>query len=105
VLAEETSDPRRNIPRAVIGAVVTAGIFYLLVTYATSIGFGVREAAEAWPRAAAGLVAVTHYSWLGTLVLFAVGTACLFCALGLHTVVSRTVYAMGRERLLPPAFG
>jgi hypothetical protein len=38
VLAEETSDPRRNVPRAVIGAVVTTGIFYLLVSYATAIG-------------------------------------------------------------------
>lgn len=105
VLAEETAQPRRNIPRAVIGSVAVAGLFYLVVTYATAIGFGVRDAAEAWPGAAAGLVAVTPYTWLGNLVLFAIATSCLFCALGLHTVVSRTVYAMGRERVLPAAFG
>lgn len=105
VLAEETSDPKRNIPWAVIGSVVAAGLFYLLVTYATAIGFGIREAADAWPGAAAGLVAVTPYSWLGKLVLFAIATSCLFCALGLHTVVSRTVYAMGREHVLPSILG
>ena len=105
VLAEETADPRRNIPRAVVGSVVAAGAFYLLATYATAIGFGVRDARAAWPGAAAGLVAVTPYAWLGKLVLFAIATSCLFAALGIHTVVSRTIYAMGRERVLPAGLG
>src|SRR5439155_12529610 len=68
-------------------------------------GFGVREARAAWPGAAAGLVAVTPYAWLGKLVLFAIATSCLFAALGIHTVVSRTIYAMGRERVLPAGLG
>lgn len=105
VLAEETADPKRNIPRAVIGSVVVAGLFYLLVTYATAIGFGVRESATAWPESAAGLVAVTPYAWLGRLVLFAIATSFLLCALGLHTAVSRTLYVMGRERVLPTVLG
>ena len=105
VLAEETANPKHNIPRAVIGSVIVAGVFYLITTYATSLGFGVREAADAWPGAAAGLVAVTPYTWLGNLVLFAIVVSCLFAALGVHTVVSRTLFAMGREQVLPKALG
>jgi amino acid transporter len=105
VLAEETANPKHNIPRAVIGSVIVAGIFYVITTYATALGFGVREAAAAWPGAAAGLVAVTPYTWLGNLVLFAIAVSCLFCSLGVHTVVSRTFFAMGREHVMPKALG
>jgi amino acid transporter len=105
VLSEETAAPRRNIPRAVLGSVLVVGVFYLVATYATAIGFGVRDARTAWPGAAAGLVAVTPYQWLGDLILFAIATSCLFCATGLHTAVSRTLYAMGRERVLPATLG
>ncbi len=107
VLAEETKNPKHNIPRAVIGSVVVGGLFYLLVTYATSIGFGVRQAAVDWPTSAAGLVvpAGNVSKTMGDLVLFAVAVSSLFCALGVHTAASRFLYAMGRERVLPPLLG
>lgn len=105
VLAEETTDPKRNIPRAVVGSVLVGGLFYLVVTYATSIGFGVRQAAVDWPTSAAGLVAVAPSKLIGDLVLFAVVVSSLFCGLGVHTAASRFLYAMGRERVLPPALG
>lgn len=101
VLAEETENPRHNIPRAIFLSVLFGGIFYVIVTYATSIGFGVQEAAEAWPASAAGLVAVVPSAWLGTLVLFAVAASSLICGLGVHTAVARMLFAMGRERVLP----
>src|SRR3712207_7000930 len=47
-LAEETDNPRRNIPIAVVGAVLFGGLFYLIVTYATSIGYGVAAATVEW---------------------------------------------------------
>jgi len=50
-LAEETRDPRRNVPRAVADHRV-AGAFYLLLTYATRSGTAPR-ATDQWPRAAA----------------------------------------------------
>src|SRR5215213_8855354 len=39
-LAEETRDPRRNIPKAVIGACLGVGLFYVLCSYAWVIGTG-----------------------------------------------------------------
>jgi amino acid transporter len=107
VLAEETENPKQNIPKAVIGSVLVGGLFYVLVTYATTIGFGVREAAEAWPGSLSGLAAVASNvnAGMGDLVLFAAAISALFCGLGVHTAASRFLFAMGRERVLPSGFG
>src|SRR5579875_1987580 len=40
-IGEEARDPHRAIPVALIGSVALAGLFYLLVTYAGAVGFGV----------------------------------------------------------------
>jgi amino acid transporter len=101
VLAEETENPKRNIPRAIVGSVVVAGLFYVLITYATSVGFGVREAAAAWPGSVAGLAAVTQSEFMGDLVLFAAAVASLLCGLGVATAATRFMFAMAREGVLP----
>jgi amino acid transporter len=106
VLAEETSNPKRNIPKAIVGSVLVSAVFYILVTYATSIGFGVKEAAAAWPTSASGLAFVMKPgSAISDLVLLAVAVSSLICGLGISTVTSRFLYAMGREKVLPSALG
>jgi amino acid transporter len=43
-LAEETRDPRRNVPVAVIGAVIVSGVIYVLGSYALVTAFGIGHA-------------------------------------------------------------
>jgi amino acid transporter len=107
VLAEETRDPRRAIPWAVLGSVVVGAVFFLVVTYATAIGYGAREATSAWPKSAAGLAALAdrYAAYLGNWVLLAGGLSALFCGLGVHNAASRTLYAMGRDGVLPRRLG
>jgi len=105
VLSEETRDPRRAIPRAVIGSIVVAGLFYLVITYATAVGFGVQQAASDWPASVAGLAAVAPNEAVAAVVLACAALASLFCALGVHIAVSRVLFAMGRERVLPAWLG
>ena len=38
-LAEETADPRRNVPRAIFASIGLMGLSYLLFAYATVVGF------------------------------------------------------------------
>jgi amino acid transporter len=45
-LAEETKDPRRTIPRAVILSCVLIGVFYLICYYAAMVYFGPNVAAD-----------------------------------------------------------
>jgi amino acid transporter len=57
-LAEETQNPRRNVPIAVIGAVIISGIIYVVGSYALVTAFGVGRtsvlAADANPFHTAG---------------------------------------------------
>ncbi len=105
VLAEETDNPKHNIPRAVIGSVLVAAVFYILITYATSIGFGVEQATVDWPTSAAGLVVVATSTTFGKLILAAVAISALLCAVGVLNASSRIVFAMGREGMLPGFLG
>ncbi len=104
---EETAQPRRYIPIAVIVATVFAVVFYLWTTYSITIGFGVKNgAAFAADPVALKTIATTFIgSWLGTLVeiggMASAFIVCVACA----TAAARTLFAMGREGVLPAAFG
>lgn len=104
-LSEETHNSRRNIPLAIIGSVLIAGVFYIIVSYATALGFGVEQAKTDWPLSATGLAAVAPGKLTSALVIASAGGASLFCGLGLHTASSRVLFAMGRERVLPHFLG
>jgi amino acid transporter len=45
-LGEETRNPRRSIPTAVIGTVITAALFYVFVSYAQVVGYGLDHVQE-----------------------------------------------------------
>jgi len=45
-LGEETRNPHRNIPIAILGTCVLAGLFYVFVAYAQVMGYGPGAAAE-----------------------------------------------------------
>lgn len=102
-LGEETRDPRRSIPRAVIGTVVITGIFYLLVVYASDIGFGLANSAK-WASDPAPLdTLATRYvgSWLAVLVDIAVLFDALVVMSAFMATTSRGMFALSRHQLLP----
>jgi amino acid transporter len=104
---EETSNPRRYIPIAVIAATLFAVVFYLWTTYSITIGFGVGNGTKMGADPVALKTTATTFvgSWLGTLVeiggMLSAFIVCVACA----TAASRTLFAMGREGVLPKAFG
>ena len=105
---EETRRPRRNIPIAIIAATTFAILFYLLATYAMSVGIGVNRAGFYGSGANNLLktIADTYVTpWVGTLTevgaMLAAFIVCVACA----TASTRTVYAMGREGVIPRIFG
>ena len=46
VLGEETAEPRRAIPRAILTAAVVALVWYVFVTWTMSVGFGVANSGK-----------------------------------------------------------
>jgi amino acid transporter len=104
---EETSNPRRYIPIAVIAATLFAVVFYLWTTYSITIGYGLSNGVKMGADPTALKTTATTFvgAWLGTLVeiggLLAAFIVCVACA----TAGARTLFAMGREGVLPAAFG
>jgi amino acid transporter len=104
---EETAQPRRYIPVAVIVATLFAIVLYLWTTYSITIGYGVNNGAKMGADPVALKTTATTFvgSWLGTLAeiggMCAAFIVCVACA----TAAARTLFAMGREGVLPAAFG
>lgn len=102
-LGEETRNPRRSIPRAAIGTVLITGVFYLLMVYASDIGFGLNHSAQ-WASNPAPLdTLATRYvgSWLAVLVDIAVLFDALVVMSAFMATTSRGIFALARHQLLP----
>jgi amino acid transporter len=106
-LAEETKNPRRNIPLAIMGATISIGVLYIFTTYAAVVSFGADKFSTfatwnngvPWDGLAHG---VSIVFW--ALVLFAIVNSTLANANSGANVFTRTAYAMGRIGVFPKAF-
>jgi amino acid transporter len=103
-IGEEAREPHKAIPVALIGSVALAGLFYLLVTYAGAVGFGVKGAATVWPASASpmGTLAQQYVGhWLSVLIDLVVMLDSISVALAFTVAGSRVFFALGRDGLLP----
>jgi amino acid transporter len=108
-LGDEAREPRRTIPRAVMLTTLVVGVFYVIVSYAVAIGYGVSDK-NVQALASAGTPFNTLADRFGDSALSVfVNLAVIssFTALNIVTVVavSRIFWKMGRDGLLPSAFG
>jgi amino acid transporter len=104
-LAEETDNPRRNVPRAVFLSVGIMVVSYLLFAYATVTGFGYNVTTLS--GAAIPFISVAHGT-LGVLAVFAYlagMTSTLGALIAGTNSQARLVFNSGREGLLPSWIG
>ncbi|HEV7441571.1 MAG TPA: APC family permease [Steroidobacteraceae bacterium] len=102
-LAEETRNPHRSIPFAIIGSLVVATILYAVVSYAQVLGYG-PDQMQALAHAQAPLDTLSaRYisSSYGVFLDFAAGVSSLACALGTASAGARILYALGRNGFGP----
>ena len=104
-LAEEARDPRRTIRRAVLGAVLTIGILYVITTYAITVAVGPDNFSsfgisgdQSWEGVARSLFGIF---WL--FVFLAIVNSTIANANAGVNVSSRTAFAMGRVGAFPYA--
>ena len=109
-LAEETKDPRRTIPRAVILSCVLIGIFYLICYYGAMVYFGPNLAADAkngfftfnggdpWDG-----LADKVWGPFSILVLLAIVNSAFANSNAGANAASRVGFALGRVGILPRA--
>jgi amino acid transporter len=106
-LGEETRNPHRNIPRAVFGSMIVVGLFYVLMAYVGTIGYGIDKMATGFANDPAPFDTIARqYSgpWLVVLIDL-VGLLSFFsAAIAIINGGSRIIYAVAREGVLPPMF-
>jgi amino acid transporter len=106
-ISEESRDPHRSIPRAVLATILAAAAFYVLIAYAFSIGFGEKAVSKGvWAADPAYIdtMATTYVgSWLATVIDLVVILDGMALALAICVTVARGFFALARDSLLPSA--
>jgi amino acid transporter len=107
-LAEETRNPTRNVSRAVVGSCLLVGLFYVLTTYAATVYFGPNRFASFYTAGGGNpwnlmATAVWGVGWVFLFIAFLNSSAA--CANGGGCAATRCLWAMGRIRVIPKAFG
>jgi amino acid transporter len=107
-LAEETTHPERDFPRALIGGMLTAGVIYVLVSMSAAL---VVEPGELSNSDAPLLDVVESgvlpfsVTVLGTVFAVIACTAITNTTLASVVTQSRVLYGMAREDVVPAVFG
>jgi amino acid transporter len=106
-VAEETRNPRRNLPIALIGSVVLTGLWFAFAMYSIIVGYGAAHVPQiASATAPLHDLAVRYIGgWYGNLVDLAAVSAIIAVLLAIHTANFRVLYALGRDGALPRALG
>ncbi len=107
-LAEETPNPRRSVPIAVMLTAGIAAVFFVLAAYVEVAGFhyslkAITSAASAPLFALGGSSKTGGYggTWIDRLLELVVLFDMLAVAIGSAVAASRGIFAMGRDRRLP----
>jgi amino acid transporter len=107
-LGEESAEPRRTIPRAVLWSAVLVGLFYVFNMYAATVFFGPDRMVDflkanngdPW----GGMATEVLGTFGGLLIIFAILNSCVANANAGATAATRSLFAMGRVSLLPRFF-
>ena len=104
-LAEETAEPRRNIPRAVMLSIVIIGVFLVISYWGQIVGWGIAD-----PKGISGstelpALVLAHRFWGGAwvILLFAFLNSTLAVCLATANVGTRMWYRMARSGSFPAA--
>ena len=102
-LAEETRDPKRTLPLAVLLSTSLMGLFFVVCATAILSGWGNRQIASfaSSPEAPVILLAKRLWGTAWVLVLIAVTNSIIAVAIAGNNAATRVFFAMGRARSLP----
>jgi amino acid transporter len=107
-LGEESDDPKRHVPRAVLLAVIIGGLVYVFMMFAQTIGFGTDQAGiDAFANASSTLttLASTYIGpWFAVLISIIAFLVAFGALLSSSTAASRLLFALARDGFGPKAF-
>lgn len=103
-LAEETTNPRRNIPLALVGTVILAAVLLVFCSYAGTIYYGPEHAARSWGEALDGYAVMAEDllgEWAALWIRLAVLVDFTATCIGFTVTALRGIYSLSRAGHLP----
>jgi urea carboxylase system permease len=100
-LAEETNDPRRRAPRAILGALGAAGVAGMLLLLFALMSAKNLHADGISANGLPFIVKSVLGSTLGDILLWDVVLSISVCCLAIHTAAIRMMFSMARDNALP----
>jgi amino acid transporter len=103
-LAEETEDPQRNVPIAMVGSIVAMGLLFVVCTWGVTIGFGTGRLDQLVGSAEAPAFVTAHRYWgdAGTvIVMLALLNSVIAASIACCNASTRMLFGMGRTGALP----
>ena len=109
-LAEETSRPKRYIPRAILLSVAVVAVYFVIASYSQAVGFGLDV--KAWATSGAPVLVLAlpkSQGGYGSTFMFNLMNILLIVDLaavgiGAATAATRLLFALGRDRRVPAVF-
>ncbi|WP_205787024.1 APC family permease [Specibacter cremeus] len=103
VVGEESRDPKRIIPKAIIGSLVLIGVFYVVTAWGLQIGWGTQNLAALAdsPTAPAFVLADRLFNGASIIILIALVNSGLGVCIACTTSATRTLYGIARTGALP----
>ena len=110
--AEETRDPNRSIPRATYSAVIIVGVFYAITAWEAVGAIGI-DGIDNLSNQSSNDIGQLFFSlmqsyvgdWAKQLMGIMLLTSLLAATLATHNAATRYMFALGREKVLPPTLG
>jgi amino acid transporter len=108
-LGEETENPRKNIPRALLAVAVLAAIFFIVTVSIEIMGFGAGTTGVKNLLASSSTVGTLGDNyighWLGTILSFGITLSAFSCAIACVVGASRIFFALNRDAFGASRFG
>ncbi|HEY2522882.1 MAG TPA: APC family permease [Streptosporangiaceae bacterium] len=100
-LGEETTNPTRDIPRAILGTALFGGIYFVVVTAIEMMGFGASKAGVTAFSNSSSLLGDLGSSyvgaWIGDIITLGTTISAFGCCLASTVGAARLMYALARD--------
>jgi amino acid transporter len=108
-LGEEAQEPRRDIPRAILGVAVFGGLYFVFVTAVEVMAFGTdAQGVESFIASGSLLGDLGSQfvaGWVGELITVGAAVSAFGCALACVVGATRLLYALSRDEVGPAPLG
>lgn len=103
-LSEEARDAARTVPRAIVLTTIIGGLIFTVIAYVSTLVIPEVADIENPDAAANQIMELSAGRWLEVFFLVAYIAGCIAAALASQASVSRILFAMGRDGVLPRFF-